>query len=348
MKVVAVLDGTPTAAQIAEGLAKQAELKPGLFDLKVIEVQRTGTKFLGADAEGAEIREYAGTPEQLIPHVGDADVLAVHIAPVSRSVIDAAPNLKLIACARGGPVNVNVDYAASRGIAVVYTPGRNADAVADITIGMMIVQARSMFRAANTLRHDPDLAWNREERKTYVGTELPGKTLGLVGFGAVGRKVVRRALGFDMRVLVYDPYIDPQSISETGAEPCDLDRLLAESDFVSLHMRLTEETESFVNAEFLAKMKPTAYLINTARGGVVDEQALYKALTSGAIAGAALDVMREEPPSAANPLLSLDNVTVLPHIGGQTREINARGAAMIVEDVVAFVEGRQPSRVFRR
>ena len=108
MKVVAVLDGTPTAAQIAEGLAKQAELKPGLFDLKVIEVQRTGTKFLGADAEGAEIREYAGTPEQLIPHVGDADVLAVHIAPVSRSVIDAAPNLKLIACARGGPVNVNV------------------------------------------------------------------------------------------------------------------------------------------------------------------------------------------------------------------------------------------------
>ncbi len=348
MKVVAVLDGTPTAAQIADGLARQAELKPGLFDLDVIKVERGDAKFLDAQAEGAEIREYAGSPEQIIPYVADADVLAVHLAPVSRSVIDAAPNLKLIACARGGPVNVNVDYAAERGITVVYTPGRNADAVADLTIGMMILQARSLFRAESTLRHNPNLSWEKEERKRYVGVELTEKTLGLVGLGAVGRKVVKRALGFGMRVLVSDPYVAPQQISEIGAEPCELDMLLRESDFVSLHMRLTSETEDFMNAERLAKMKPTAYLINTARGGVVDEQALYDALRGGTIAGAALDVMKEEPPSISNPLLGLDNVTILPHIGGQTREINSRGSAMIVQDAVAFAEGKRPSRVFGR
>lgn len=348
MTVVAVvLDGTPTAAQIADGLAEYARLTPGVFDLRILKVERGDAKFLDAAAEGAEIREYAGTPEQIIPYVSDIDVLAVHIAPVSRSVIDAAPGLKLIACARGGPVNVNVAYAAERGIPVVYTPGRNADAVADLTIGLMIAAARFMCRAAWTLKDKPELAWSKDVRRGFVGVELSGKTVGLVGLGAVGRRVVRRALGFDMKVLVSDPYVPSDAISALGAEPCDVNQLLQKSDFVSLHMRLTPETENFMNAERLAMMKPGAYLINTARGGVVDERALYRALKDGVIAGAALDVMKEEPPSASDPLLGLDNVIVLPHIGGQTKEINSRGSAMIVEDVVAFIEGRQLARVYR-
>lgn len=348
MRVLVVKDGTPTAARIAEHLQNQEQRREVSFELDVIELKREKGEFLRDSDGDAEIKEYAGTPGQIIPYVSDVDAIAVHVGAVSRSVIDAAPKLKLIACARGGPVNVNVRYATERGIPVVYTPGRNADAVADLTIGMMIIQARRVCEAAWDMKQDPGLAFSKDRRPAYVGTELGGKTLGLVGLGAVGRKVVRRALAFDMRVLVHDPYITPGAIKEVGAEPACVDTLLAESDFVSLHMRLTPETANFINQETIGKMKPTACLINTARGGVVDEQALYEALLNKKIAGAALDVLNEEPPSNANPLLGLDNVTVLPHIGGQTREINERGALMIVDDVMAFLAGKKPERVINR
>lgn len=338
-------DGTTTAARIADHLKDQKQRGEVSFELDVIEVRREKGEFLLDRDDNAEIKEYAGTPDQIIPYVSDADVIAVHVGPISQSVIDAAPKLKLIACARGGPVNVNVKYATKRRIPVVYTPGRNADAVADLTIGMMIIQARNICEAAWDMKQDSAFAFGSERRPAYVGTELSGKTLGLVGLGAVGRRVVRRALAFDMEVLVHDPYVTPDLIEEVGAKPKHVDELLAESDFVSLHMRLTAETENFINRETLAKMKPTAYLINTARGGVVDEQALYDALSNGKIAGAALDVLCEEPPSKDNLLPKLDNVTVLPHIGGQTKEINERGAVMVVEDIMAFLAGNKPKRV---
>lgn len=344
MKVLVVLDGTSTSTRIAEGLRNEQQRSGIPFELEVIQVKGTGAKFLSDDAAGIEIKEYIGAPEQIIPHVGDVDIIAVHVAPVTRSIIDAAPNLRLIACARGGPVNVNVEYATERCIPVVYTPGRNADAVADLTIALMIMQARRLCKAAWEMKHDPGYAFRRDRKGEYVGTELSGKTLGLLGLGAVGRKVALRAVGFDMTVLVYDPYIAPSAAQEVAARVVDADTLLGESDFVSIHMRLTPETECFIDAEALSKMKRSAYLINTARGGIVDEQALYAALSRGTIAGAALDVFREEPPDKSNPLFSLANVIMLPHIGGQTQEINARGSAMIVEDVMAFLSQRQLCR----
>lgn len=345
MKVVAVIDGTATATEIAEGLKKLREAGE-VFDLDVISVKNPqGARFLKDDAVKAEIKEYVGTPEQIIPYVKDADVLAVHLAPVPKSVIEAAPELKLIACARGGPVNVNVSFAKEKGIKVTYTPGRNADAVADMAIGMMIVQSRNMIKAANLIKIDPESAYGRSVKNAFTGTELFGKTLGLIGLGAVGKKVARRALGFDMKVLVNDPYVNPESIEKEGCVPSSLDELLASSDYVSLHMKLTTDTENFMNEGKFAKMKPSAVFINTARGGLVDEDALYKALKEGIIAAAALDVLKSEPPDKTDKLLSLDNLTTYPHICGMTKEINVRGSAWIVEDVLRFISGTKPERL---
>lgn len=347
MKVLVVLDGTSTSTLIAEGLRSEQQQSGVPFDLETIQVKATGAKFLSSDAAAAEIKEYVGAPEQIIPNVGDVDIIAVHVAPVTRSVIDAAPNLKLIACARGGPVNVNVEYAAERSIPVVYTPGRNADAVADLTIALMIMLARKLCTAAWDVKRDPEYAFRRDRRGEYIGTELSRKTLGLLGLGSVGRQVATRAIGFGMEVLVYDPYIPASAAGQVSARAVDADTLLRESDFVSLHMRLTPETECFIDEKALSKMKSSAYIINTARGGIVDEHALYAALSTGTIAGAALDVFREEPPDKSNPLFSLANVIMLPHIGGQTQEINSRGAGMIVEDIMAFLSQRQLSRTIK-
>lgn len=344
MKVLVILDGTSTATRIWNDLENQQQIGNVSFDLEAVQIEGTGARFLSGDPVKAEIREYVGTPDQIIPYVRNVDIIAVHVAPVTRSIIEAAPNLKLIACARGGPVNVNVEHATERGICVVYTPGRNADAVADLTIALIITQARRLCKAVSDMKRDPQYAFRRDRKEEYVGTELSGKTLGLVGLGAVGRRVALRAIGFDMKLLVYDPYIPTQLAQEVKSSIVDVDTLLKESDFVSLHMRLTPETDNFIDAEALSKMKRSAYLINTARGGIIDEQALYTALSRRTIAGAALDVFREEPPDTANPLFSLDNVIMLPHIGGQTHEISVRGSTMIVEDIMAFLSGGQVSR----
>ncbi len=349
MKVVSVIDGTATAKEISDGLLRERTAGKVWFDLEIVRVETPqGAKFLSENAADAEIKEYAGTPEQLIPYVSDADVIAVHIAPVPKSVQDAAPRLKLIACARGGPVNVNTSYAKDRGIKVTYTPGRNADAVADMTIGMMIMQSRNLLRAASLMKADPSAAYSRSNKNTFTGTELFGKTLGLIGLGAVGRKVARRALGFDMKVLVSDPYIDPKMIEKEGCQPASVEEVLKEADYVSLHMKLTEETADFINADTISLMKSTAILINTARGGLIDEKALYNALKENRIAGAALDVLKEEPPGADNPLLKLDNITLFPHICGMTKEINARGSAWIIEDILRFIRGEELLRPLYR
>lgn len=342
MRVVAVIDGTVTAKEISDGLLKARDTGDIWFDLDIVKVETPqGAKFLSENASVAEIKEFAGTPEQIIPYVSDADIIAVHIGPVPKSVQDAAPKLKLIACARGGPVNVNTSYAREKGIKVTYTPGRNADAVADMTIGMMIIQSRNLLRAASLMREDPSSAYSRSNKNTFTGIELFGKTLGLIGLGAVGRKVARRALGFDMKVLVSDPYIDPKAIEKEGCQPATAEEVLKESDYVSLHMKLTEDTADFINSDTLSLMKSTAILINTARGGLIDEKALYNALRDNRIAGAALDVLKEEPPGMDNQLLRLDNITLFPHICGMTKEINVRGSAWIIEDILRFIKGEE-------
>lgn len=340
-RILVVDEETAAAKVLCDHLLQELA---DVAEVRVLQIPRQAGRFVGDDDQAAEIREYYGRAEDILPHLGGVDVLAVHVAPVPKAIIDAGRALRVIACARGGPVNVNVAAATARGIPVLYTPGRNAGAVADFTLGLMLAAARHIARADRLVRDGAEY-WQKEIRASLVGTELDGKTLGLVGFGNVGRKVLDRAKGFGLRVLVFDPYVPAEQVAALGAVPVDLAQLLAESDFVSLHLRESEETFHFLNAERFGMMKAGAYLINTSRGSQVDEDALYEALISGRLAGAALDVMAEEPVRASHRLLTLPNVTVTPHLGGQTHEINLRGAQMLSEDLRAVLAGGRPRRV---
>ncbi|MCX8189257.1 MAG: 2-hydroxyacid dehydrogenase [Nitrososphaeria archaeon] len=318
-------------------------------EVKIIEVDRNLT-FTPTTNSEKNIKEYIGSPRQLVKEIDEADILVVNYAPVTEEVMDADKNLKLIGVTRGGPVNVDLQAATKRGIFVVNAPERTVDAVADFTIGLMIAEARNLARAYHMLKTGKVLKINPRLFGDAIiqGIELPGKTLGIIGFGRIGRAVAVRAKGFGMRILAYDPYVKEDEIRNCGVEPVNLETLLKESDFISLHVRLTKETEHMIGEGELKRMKKTAYLINTSRGKVVDEKALYKALKEKWIAGAALDVVEEEPISPANPLLKLDNVTVTPHIAGLTQEVPLKSALIIADEITRYIRGERLSRLVNK
>jgi D-3-phosphoglycerate dehydrogenase len=247
-------------------------------------------------------------PAELTGNVDQFEILVVQFAPVSRWLIEAASSLKLIGVLRGGVENIDVAAATARGIAVLNTPGRNARAVAECTIGLILAEVRNIARSHALLVQGK---WQRSFPNSDAIPELCGKTVGLVGYGAVGRLVAGYLHAFGSRILAYDPYFrgDP-----APAEMTDLESLLRQSDVVSIHARLTPESHHLIGRRQLALMKPTAVLVNTARSGLVDEQALIDALRRRQIMGAALDVFDVEPLPADSPLLKLDNVTITPHL----------------------------------
>lgn len=282
------------------------------------------------------IREFLGTPDELAERIGDAEVLVVHGAPVAASVLDAGASLRLVCCARGGPVNVDIEAASARGIPVVNTPGKNADSVADQTLAFMIMLARGFPRAQRFLLDGGRLGESAYEGARFLGHELGGHRLGLVGYGNVGSRVAARALAFGVDVVVYDPYV--QVKNGAGIRQVDsLDELLSVADFVSIHVRATAGTENLMGAEQFDAMKNGSYFVNTARETLVDEEALFAALQSGHLAGAALDVVRPRPNHERHPLLGLDNVVITPHIGGATHETLLRGVTMVAAEVERFV-----------
>jgi D-3-phosphoglycerate dehydrogenase len=292
----------------------------------------------GIRSENA-IREYEGTPDELRAALTNEDVLVVHGAPVTEEVLAASPNLALVCCARGGPVNVDVGAAARRGIPVVTAPGKNADAVADLTIAFMIMLTRGIQKAERFLHSGGQMS-STFEGAQFFGHDLSGRILGLVGFGHVGRRVAARARAFEMPVLVYDPFVPSEEIRSPGIEHCGFDALLAGSDIVSLHARATAENANLFDAAAFGKMRDASVFINTARETLVDEKALADALRSGRLAGAALDVLRPAPRSSQTPLLDLENVILTPHIGGATHETLLRGAEMMAAEVSRFIERR--------
>lgn len=277
-------------------------------------------------------------PPELLEEVKDASFLVVHFAPVTAGVIEAGKELKIVGCLRGGFENVDVNKSTEKGILVLHSPGRNADAVADCTFGLLLAEVRNIARASDSLRKG---MWGGGFKK-FFGSDLPGKTFGIVGFGNVGKKVAKRAAGFGMKILVYDPYVSEESVRRYGGELVELETLLRASDFVSIHARLCEETRGLIAAGEIALMKSTAYLVNTARGGIVDEEALYNALKDSRIAGAALDVFEREPLDPNSPLLKLENVTLTPHIAGSTREAILNAPRMMATDIERFLNGEKP------
>jgi D-3-phosphoglycerate dehydrogenase / 2-oxoglutarate reductase len=288
--------------------------------------------------------EAVPTPQEVVDAVGDAEVLAVHFAPVSEKVLSAGSRLRAVVVARAGVENVNVEEATRRGVAVVNLIGRNANAVAEQAVGLMLAEARDLARADAGIK---DGAWPEESAGPVV--ELHGRTVGLVGFGQVGRRVAERLAGFDTRILVYDPYVDASEMRSRGAEKVDdIERVFGEGDFVLLHARLTDETRRFIDRRLFELMKPTAYFINNARSRMVDYDALYEILAERRIAGAALDVHEDEPLPADSPWRRLDNITLTPHIAGSTEETLENSVRLVTEAVAEIAaSGRATNTVNR-
>ena len=279
----------------------------------------------------------------------EADVLITEGDEIDREVMEEC-DIRIIGVCRGDPVNVDIESATKKGIPVFYTPHRNADAVADLTIALMLSQLRKLIQIDRTLRSGKfyvDTAEALTEMfERFKGTELGNKVIGIVGFGAIGYRVAKRLrFGFGCKILVYDPYADERLIKEVDGERVDLHTLLKESDIVTIHAKLTEETIGMIGKKEIELMKPTAYLFNTARSAIVDEDALFEALKNKRIAGAGLDVFDVEPVDSDNRFLQLDNVTVTPHIGGMTIETEERHSMMIVEDIERYLRGERPKYI---
>lgn len=267
------------------------------------------------------------TPEELMTTLPAYDGMVVRSrTKVRKDLIDVCPNLKVIVRGGAGLDTIDHEYAKSKGIAVMNTPLANSKSVAELAIGYMLMLARSLYKASETMKAEK---W---EKKAFTGDEIGGKTLGLIGIGNIGKETAKRAIAMDMTVVAYDPYVTE---APNGIKLVSLDELLAQADYISLHLPKTKESTGMIGAEQFAKMKNGVRIVNCARGGIVSEDALYEALTSSKVAGAALDVFNEEPPTDWK-LAKLDNVIASPHIGAATREAQARVGAEVAEKLIAF------------
>lgn len=293
----------------------------------------------GYAVEGMDgLKEYMGSADQVVELVGGATVAVTQLAPFSASIMDRLPNLKLIAVSRGGPVNIDMKAARARNIKVVNTPGRNASAVAEFTIGAILAETRNITKGHDALRkgeYRGDLY-----RADVTGRELSEMTVGLLGYGEVGRRVVKFLKVFGCKILVSDPYVQLSAEDlRDGVIQTSLDTLLAESDVISLHPRVTAETTQMINEATLRKMKPDATFINTARGPLLDYDALYKVMSEGHLRGAMLETFAIEPVPADWPLLQLPNVTLTPHIAGASVRTVTYAAGLAAEEVRRFLAG---------
>ncbi|MCD6518436.1 MAG: phosphoglycerate dehydrogenase [Anaerolineae bacterium] len=275
--------------------------------------------------------------EELLQVIKEYDALIVRSrTQVTAEIIAAGNKLRVIGRAGTGVDNIDVEAATNRGIVVVNAPTGNSNAVAEHTIALILTLARRLYSAISSLKE------GRWEKGTLQGIEVRGKILGLVGLGRIGSLVASKARGLEMQIIAFDPYISPERAASSGVKLTSLDELLSQADFISIHTPLTPQTRGMIGAEQLALVKPSAYIINCARGGIIDEQALAAALKEGRIAGAALDVFEVEP-AIGNELVRLPNVIATPHLGASTAEAQASVALDVARSVIDVLEGRIPS-----
>jgi D-3-phosphoglycerate dehydrogenase / 2-oxoglutarate reductase len=296
----------------------------------------------GYAAAGMEgLKEYFGDADGVVDFVGDAEILVTQLAPVSRAILERLPQLKLIAVSRGGPVNIDMKAARERGVLVVNTPGRNASAVAEFALGAILAETRKIRVAHEALRAGE---WRGDlYRADVTGRELNEMTVGVIGYGNIGTKVVKLLRAFGARILVHDPYVQLSADDiAAGVQMAAFETLLEESDVVTMHARVTEETTHMMNAEAFARMKPGSLFVNTARGPLCDYDALYTALTEGPLGSAMLETFGVEPVPADWPLLQLPNVTLTPHIAGASVRTVTFAAEQAAEEVRRYLAGEGP------
>ena len=282
-------------------------------------------------SKGKEIPE-----RQLIQNIGEYDAIIVGIEKITLSVVQSSKKLRIITKHGIGVDNIDVDAASAKGIVVTNAPGTNSDAVADLTFGLFLSLARSIPFADRSVKGGE---WPR-----IVGVQINGKVLGIIGLGQIGKKVAKRASGFDMRVLAYDVFKDEAFAEKWGITYLSLDEVLADSDFISIHVPISPSTRRLISERELNLMKKEAFLVNISRGGIVDEEALYRVLKERGIRGVALDVFAPEPPTGS-PLLDLDNVIVTPHMGGYSFEALRETGMVCARSIIDVFEGRRPQFV---
>lgn len=274
--------------------------------------------------------------DKVIATLPDVDALVIRSATKADAALLAhAPNLKAIARAGVGVDNVDLDFATDKGIVVMNTPDGNTISTAEFTFGLMLSLARHIPQS------HASLGGGKWDRKSFTGSELRGKTLGIVGFGRIGRQVAKRALAFEMNVIAYDPFVLPELGADLGVSMVSLDTLYAQSDFITLHTTVTDESRYMINAAAISKMKKGVRIINAARGVLIHEHDLAEAIKSGQVAGAALDVYEPEPPTADNPLINLAGVIHTPHLAASTSDAQnnvAIDAAQLILD--ALLQGK--------
>jgi glyoxylate reductase len=286
--------------------------------------------------------DYAPAPKKvIIEKVKEVDALTPLLSDrIDAEVFNAAPKLKIVSQLAVGFDNIDLAEATKRGIYVTNTPEVLTDTTADFAWALLMAVARRVVEADRYVRSGQwKVAWHPA---MMVGRDVYGATIGIVGAGRIGYAVAKRAKGFDMKILFYDVIARPEIERDLGAKKVEMETLLKESDFVSIHVPLMEETHHLINAEKLRMMKKTAYLINNSRGPVVDEKALYEALKNGQIAGAGLDVFEQEPIPLDSPLLKLENVVVAPHISSASLETRSKMSEMVAENLVSFFQGKRP------
>lgn len=280
-------------------------------------------------------REDIPVPAEILEAVKDAEILITQFFPVEKSLIDSCTNLKAIGVLRAGFENVNAEYAKEKGIRVFHAIGRNAHAVSDFAVGAIICEARNIARGHMGIKAGQ---WIREYPNSDSIPDIPGKTVGIIGYGEIGRLVAKKLSGFDVNILAFDPFCKNADVPLV-----DLETLMRNSDFVTIHARLTPENMHMIDAQMLSLMKSTAYIINTSRSGLIDEAALVEVLLEKKIAGAFLDVFDHEPPSIDDPLVQLENVTLTPHMAGGSKDAFYNTPKLLAAALCDYLDGK-PTR----
>ncbi|MCI8327774.1 MAG: 2-hydroxyacid dehydrogenase [Lachnospiraceae bacterium] len=338
-KILCVADGGITV----EIFSKMKELEEK-YDVEVQIVEDEDMSAMGPITDRMLLIEQHGVDaapncSSLLENCKDADIIAVHVASVNKDVIAACDHLEVAAILRGGYENADVEALTANGTKVINAPWRSAEAVADFTVGMMIAENKNIARGHKLLFEG---TWCKKYTNQAYIHNMRMCTVGLIGYGYIGSRVVERLKGFGSRVIVYDPFVDAAKLKEQGVEEVvTLDELLTQSDFVTVHLRLSEQTEHFMGKEEFAKMKETAYFINTARSGIVDTDALVEALKTRSIGGAAIDVYDEEPLPSDHPYLQLDNITLTPHLAGTSCDTMRCSVEIGYEEIERFLKGEE-------